>query len=67
MLVPLLIENAALVEVVDADLARGMDDAFRVEHHAHMDDMAILVAEKGQVARLDLGQEIDQLAFLDLL
>ena len=67
MLVPFLVENAGLVEVVDADLARGVKDALVVEHHAHMDDLAILVAEESQVARLDLGQEIYQLANFDLI
>jgi len=67
MLVPFLVEDAGLVEVVDADLARGMEDALAVEHHAHMDDLAFLVAEESQVAGLYLGKEIHQLAFFDLV
>lgn len=46
MLIPFFIENAGLVEVVDADLARRMDDALVVEHHAHMDNLAVFVAEE---------------------
>ena len=67
MLVPLLIKYASLVEVVDADFAGGVNDALGVEHHAHVDDSAVLIAKESQVARLDLGQEIHQLALLDLL
>ena len=67
VLVLLLVEDAGLVEVVDADLSRGMEDAFAVDHHAHVDDLPILVAEEGQVARLDLGKEIHQVALFDLL
>ena len=58
VLVLLLVKNSRLVEVVDAHLAGGVDDALSVEHHAHMDDFAFLVAEKGEVAGLDLGQEV---------
>ena len=67
VLVPLLIKYAGLVEVVDADLARGVEDALRVEHHAYVDDLAVLVAEEGQVTGKDLRQEIHQLALFHLL
>ena len=66
VLVPLLIKYSSLVKKVNADQAGSMDDVFRVEHHAHMDDMAFFIAEKRQVARFDLREEIYQLAFLDL-
>ncbi len=67
MLVAFLVEDARLVEVVDADLPRGVEDAFGVEHHAHVDDVPFLVAEERQVAGLDLGKEIHQFALFDLL
>lgn len=67
MFVPFLVEDARLVEVVDAHLTRGMDDALVVKHHAHVYDLTVLVAEEGQVARLDFWQEIHQFAFFDLL
>ena len=67
VLVLLLVEDARLVEVVDADLPRGVDNTFIVEHHAHMDNLAFFVAEESQVARLDFRQEVHQLALLDLL
>ncbi len=67
VLVTFLIEYASLVEVIDANLARGVNDAFCVEHHAYMNDAAFLVAEKCQVTGLDFRQEIHQLAFVDLL
>ena len=66
MLVPFLVEDAGLVKVVDADLSRTVDDTFVVEHHAHMDDLAVLVAEESEITRLDFGEEIHQFAFLDL-
>ena len=66
MFVPLFIKDARLVEVVDANLSGSVDDALVVEHHAHMDNLSVFVAEKGQVSRLDLWQEINQLAFFDL-
>ena len=67
VLVLLLVEDARLVEIVDAHLAGGVKDALIVEHHAYMDDFAVFVAEESQVAGLDFGEEIHQLAFLDLL
>ena len=48
MLVSFLIKNSSLVEVVDANLTWGVEDAFCVEHHAHMDDVAFLVAENSR-------------------
>ena len=58
VLVLFLVKDAGLVEVVDANLAGGVDDAFRVEHDAYVDDVAVLVAEESEVTRLDLGQEV---------
>ena len=67
VLIPFLVEDAGLVEVVDADLTRGVDDALAIKHDTHVNDFAFLIAEKGQVAGLDLGQEIHQLTLMDLL
>lgn len=67
MFVPLLIKYAGLVEVIDAYFAGGVENALIVEHHAHVDNMAFLVTEESQVAWLDFGKEIHQLALLNLL
>ena len=67
MLIAGFIEYARLIEKIDAYLAGGMDNTFGVEHHAHMDNMSVLVAEEGQVAGLNLREEIHQFAFLNLL
>ena len=67
MIVPLLIKYTGLIQIVDAHLAGSMDDTLVVEHHADMDDMTFFIAEKGQISWLDLGQEIHQFAFFDLL
>ena len=67
MLVPLLVEYACLVQVVDADLPRAVDDLLVAHDDAHMGDVTVLIAEEGQVAGLGLLQEIHQIAFFDLL
>ena len=65
--VPLLIENARLVEEIDADLSRSVDDSVVSHDDAHMADGAAVFAEKGQVARLCFLKEIHQLAAFHLL
>ena len=67
MLVRLLVEDARLVQKVDADLPRAVDDLFATHDDAHVGDDAVLIAEEGQVARQGFLQEIHQLAFLHLL
>ena len=67
MLIPLLIKYPRLVQEVDADLSRTMDDLLVAQDDAYMGDVSVLIAEEGQVARLGLLQEIHQLAFLHLL
>lgn len=63
----LLIKYACLVEVVDADLAGGVDDLFVTDEDAHMGDASLVVAEEGEVAGLRLLEEIHHLAALGLL
>ena len=46
VLVFLLIKYPCLVEVVDADLARTVDDLFVAHDDAHMGDDAVLVTEE---------------------
>ena len=67
MLIPLLIKYPRLVQIVDADLPRTVDDLLVAHDDAHMGDMAVFLAEESQIARLSFLQEIHQLAFLDLL
>ena len=67
MLISLLIKYPRLVEVVDANLPRRMDDLLVAHNDAHMGDDTVLIAEEGQVTRLRLLQEIHQLTFLYLL
>lgn len=67
MLVPLLIKYSRLVEVVDAHLPRGVNDALIAYDNAHMRDGAAVFTEEGEVAGLRLGQEIHQLAAFNLL
>ena len=67
MRIQLLIKYARLVEVIDADFARSMDDLLVADDDAHMGDAAVFVAKESEVARLSLLQEIDQLAAIDLL
>ena len=67
MLIPLLIKYPRLVQEVDADLSRTMDDLLVAHDDAYVGDVAVLVAEESQVAGLGLLQEIHQLAFLHLL
>lgn len=63
----LLIKYACLVEVVDADLAGGVDDLFVTDEDTHMGDVAVFVAKESEVARLRLLEEIHHLAALGLL
>ena len=63
----LLIKYASLVEVVDADLAGGVDDLFVTDEDAHMGNASLVVAEEGEVAGLRLLEEIHHLAALGLL
>ena len=67
VLVALLVEDACLVEKVDADFAGGVDDLLVAHNDAHMGDVAVFVAEKSQVARACFLQKIDQLATFHLL
>ncbi len=46
VLVFLLIKNPCLVEVVDADLTRAVDDLFVAQNDAHMGDVAVLLAKE---------------------
>ena len=46
MLVALFIKYTRLVEVVDADLAGGMDDALVAHDDAHMSNVSFLVAKE---------------------
>ena len=67
MLVLVLVENSRLVEEVDADFARCVDDLFAIHNDAYVGDTSVLVAEESQVAGLRLLQEIHQIATGDLL
>ena len=67
MLIPLLIKYPRLIQIIDADLARAVDDLLVAHNDAYMGDDTVLIAEEGQVARLRLLQEIHQLAFFHLL
>ena len=67
VLVALLVEDACLVEKVDADFAGGVDDLLVAHEDAYMGDSSILVAEKGQVAGAGFLQEIHQIATSHLL
>ena len=62
-----LVKYTSLVQVVDADLPRAVDDLFVAHDDAYMGDDAVLIAEEGQVARLCLLKEIHQVAALHLL
>ena len=62
-----LIKYPRLVQKVNADLPRAMDDLFIAHHDAHVGNVAVLVAEESQVAGLGLLQEVHQFAFFDLL
>ena len=65
--IQLLIKYTRLVEVIDADFARGMDDLLVADDDAYMGDVVVFVAKESKVARLGFLQEIDQLAAADLL
>ena len=67
MLISLLIEYARLVEVVDAYLPRGVNDALVAHEDAYMRDSSILIAEKGQISGAGFLQEIHQIAASHLL
>lgn len=58
VLVRLFVEDTRLVQVVDADLTRAVDDLLIVHDDAYMRDDAVLVAEEGEVAGLRLLKEI---------
>ena len=65
--IALLIKYARLVQIIDADFARGVNDLLVANDDAHVGDGAVFVAEKSQVARLRFLKEINQFAAIDLL
>ncbi len=67
VLVQLLVENAGLVEVVDADLSGAMKNLLVANEDADMGDRAVFGAEESQVTWQRLLQEINELATSDLL
>ena len=62
-----LIKYPSLVQIVDADLSRAMDDLLVAHDDAHVGDVAVFFTEESQVTGKRLLQEIHQLAFFDLL
>ena len=58
MHIPLLIKYACLVQEVDADFARSMDDLLIADDDADMGNGAVFVAEESKVARLGFLEEI---------
>lgn len=58
MHIPLLIKYACLVQEVDADFARSMDDLLIADDDADMSDGTVFVAEESKVARLGFLEEI---------
>ena len=67
MLIPLLIKYTRLIEEVDADLSRGVDDLLVAHEDAYMRDSSILIAEKSQISGAGFLQEIHQIAASHLL
>ena len=65
--IALLIKYARLVQIIDADFARCVDDLLVADDDADMGDGAVFVAEESQVAGLCLLKEINQFAAIDLL
>lgn len=58
VLVLLLVEDTRLVQIVDADLPRAVDDLLVAHDDAHVGDVAVFIAEESKVARQCLLQEI---------
>ena len=65
--IALLIKYTGLVQIIDADFARGMNDLLIANDDADMGDDAVFVAEESQVAGLRFLKEINQFAAIDLL
>ena len=65
--IALLIKYARLIQIIDADFARGMNDLLIANDDADMGDDAVFVAEEGEVAGLCFLKEINQFAAIDLL
>ena len=62
-----LIEDAGLVDPVNADATAGVDKGTVAEHHAHMHYSALLVLEEGQVTDTSLVDEVERLTTKHLL
>ena len=58
MLPSFLIKYSSLVQKVDANLPRGMDNLLVFHDDAYMGNAAIFVAEESQIAGLGFLQEI---------
>ena len=65
--IALLIKYTGLVQIIDADFSRGMNDLLVANDDADMGDDAVFVAEEGEVAGLCFLKEINQFAAIDLL
>lgn len=65
--IALLIKYARLIQIIDADFARGMNDLLIANDDADMGDGAVFVAEESQVAGLRFLKEINQFAAINLL
>lgn len=65
--IALLIKYTGLVQIIDADFARGMNDLLIANDDADMGDDAVFVAEEGEVAGLCFLKKINQFAAIDLL
>ena len=58
VLILFFVEDACLVEVVDAHLPRAVDDLFVAHDDAHMGDVAVFLAEESKVAGTRILQKI---------
>ena len=62
-----VIENADVVKAVDTDFPVGMDDLIVAEQYAYVDDIPLIIVEKGEVASGSFLNKANELPYFSLL
>ena len=61
------VEDALVIELVYAHLARSMDDGIRPDHHPNVNDAPFVIIEEREIAQFGLLHKTEGISLLGLL